>query len=109
MAKESSSSLIHRLHTNESQLRTLAVVLSLTGGLSLSFALGVGILIYWYSRKCKQRRNTKRPLTSTIPFPSPPVSSLMIPEPSAPSAKDIDHTLCHDCLIPPPAYTQTTF
>ncbi|CAO3655069.1 unnamed protein product [Mucor fragilis] len=54
--EESSSTLLHRLHTNERQLRTLAVILSLTGGLSLSFALGVGIMIYWYSRKCKQRR-----------------------------------------------------
>lgn len=54
--EESPSTLLHRLHTNERQLRTLAVVLSLTGGLALSFALGVGILIYWYSRKCKERR-----------------------------------------------------
>lgn len=54
--EESPSTLLHRLHTNERQLRTLAVVLSLTGGLALSFALGVGILIYWYTRKCKEKR-----------------------------------------------------
>jgi hypothetical protein len=53
---ESSSTLLHRLHTNESQLRTLVVILSLTGGLALSFVLGVGIMIYWYFRKCKQKR-----------------------------------------------------
>jgi hypothetical protein len=58
--EEASSTLLHRLHTNERQLRTLAVILSLTGGLALSFALGVGILIYWYSHKCKQKRQQQK-------------------------------------------------
>lgn len=53
--EESSSTLLQKLHTNERQLRTLAVVLSLTGGLALSFALGVGIMIYWYCHKYKQK------------------------------------------------------
>ncbi|KAI9486973.1 MAG: hypothetical protein EXX96DRAFT_61233 [Benjaminiella poitrasii] len=197
-----SSTLLHRLHTNERQLRTLAVVLSLTGGLAISFALGVGIMIYWYFRKCKQKRRlhddikndtgpprqqyhhqetsvverdeseqTRRrhqepsisivessdetetilpvaehstitqintdsslmsPLLSSLPL-SPPVSdfsSLPVPEPSAPSAKELLYqspslsaypqqrnrtsgdnddaitSLCHDCLAPPPAYTE---
>ncbi|KAL9557578.1 hypothetical protein MBANPS3_001302 [Mucor bainieri] len=228
--EESSSTLLHRLHTNERQLRTLAVILSLTGGLSLSFALGVGIMIYWYSRKCKQRRklhgssssmkdaeedvdddeksctttnysycascdmmvrdqqlehgdmlfgNTTASVVTDIPpnnnnttnaattaatslvsssspsilplsspassthrmeaidlvhLPPPPLSHLPpTPEPSAPSAKELHHLhpsssgsnqpsdhhgsgnpveqdgqeeLCHDCLVPPPAYTK---
>ncbi|GAN09535.1 hypothetical protein MAM1_0273c09065 [Mucor ambiguus] len=227
--EESSSTLLHRLHTNERQLRTLAVILSLTGGLSLSFALGVGIMIYWYSRKCKQRRklhgssgmkdaqedveddeksctttnysycascdmmvrdqqlevtsdaqqhgdilfgNTTASIVTDIPpnnatttaatslvsssspsilpsssassthrmeaidlvhLPPPPLSHLTpTPEPSAPSAKELHHShpsssrsnqqpdngggnpveqdgqeeLCHDCLVPPPAYTK---
>ncbi|KAK4521072.1 uncharacterized protein ATC70_004062 [Mucor velutinosus] len=228
--EESSSTLLHRLHTNERQLRTLAVILSLTGGLSLSFALGVGIMIYWYSRKCKQRRKlhgrssmkdaqedveddekscattnysycascdmmvrdqrleatsdveqhdgmlfantaasvvTDRPpnnatttaatclispspsippsspassthrteIIDLVRLPPPPLSHLPpTPEPSAPSAKELHHLhasssrsnqqpdreanggnrveedgeeeLCHDCLVPPPAYTK---
>ncbi|KAI7897868.1 uncharacterized protein BX663DRAFT_276711 [Cokeromyces recurvatus] len=216
-----SSTLLHHLHINERQLRTLAVVLSLTGGLAISFALGVGIMIYWYFRKCKQRRHFHdsvdqgpctlstcqaeeetevvnselREITNTsnklllkssstaimssvvidqgmnsssimtdlsLVSPlllSPPVSnsfSMFVPEPSAPSAKELlllhqsssstntpNHfpqqqscittttatntaittttttttttndndsndieSLCHDCSIPPPAYTK---
>jgi hypothetical protein len=80
------SRLLYRLHTNESQLRILAVVLSLTGGLVLSFALGVSILIYWHTRKSKKENQQIIP---PLLFPR------TIPEPSAPSAND----------IPPPEYT----
>lgn len=80
------SRLLYRLHTNESQLRILAVVLSLTGGLVLSFALGVSILIYWHTRKSKKENQQITP---------PLLFSQTIPEPSAPSAND----------IPPPEYT----
>ncbi|KAI8366813.1 uncharacterized protein BYT42DRAFT_143818 [Radiomyces spectabilis] len=56
--EEASTTLLHRLHTNERALRTLAVVLSLAGGLVLSFTLGVGIFVYWYFRKYKRRRHS---------------------------------------------------
>lgn len=166
ITEDSPSILLHRLHTNERQLRTLAVVLSLAGGLALSFALGVGIMIYWYLHKCKQKRRlgdeafdddddddsddeksssssysicnprncnfydipSATPVATTsimagipqetliLDLPLPPVSLVPIPEPSAPSAKELHtHTnatgsthedLCHDCLLPPPAYTK---
>lgn len=200
ITEESSLTLLHRLHTNERQLRTLAVILSLTGGLALSFALGVGIMIYWYSRKCKQKRrlSIKNPKNynredndedddyddddeksfysnctacdllkqqqqqsqqqeeqDNVPnsvshhelasssagqnieqpeviqqqqdeimlLPPPPLALMFpTPEPSAPSAKELSHAhpnlassstshpeeegLCHDCLVPPPAYTE---
>ncbi|KAG2213161.1 hypothetical protein INT47_011310 [Mucor saturninus] len=170
ITEDSPSILLHRLHTNERQLRTLAVVLSLAGGLALSFALGVGIMIYWYLHKCKQKRrlgdrntdnheqdeedsddgkslysicnyrncdfynrdNPNHPtaeeeqvqeeiilLDNLTTLPLPPISLVSTPEPSAPSAKELHihtHTnatsssahedLCHDCLLPPPAYTK---
>lgn len=165
ITEDSPSILLHRLHTNERQLRTLAVVLSLAGGLALSFALGVGIMIYWYLHKCKQKRrlgdrnrdtedhsdddsDDEKSLYSVCnwrncdfysnqdtpavpideesqeeiivdPLPLPPISLVSTPEPSAPSAKELHihtHTnattstthedLCHDCLLPPPAYTK---
>jgi hypothetical protein len=163
--EDSPSILLHRLHSNERQLRTLAVVLSLAGGLALSFALGVGIMIYWYLHKCKQKRRlgdetfdddgddsddekscsagysycnsrncdyynntpTEIPQESTtavidqdiLVLPLPPISLVPTPEPSAPSAKELhihnhnnnattstNEELCHDCSIPPPAYTK---
>ncbi|KAI8356705.1 hypothetical protein EDC96DRAFT_609463 [Choanephora cucurbitarum] len=89
------SSLIHRLYLNERQLRTLVVILSLAGGLALSFLLGVIILICWYSQRQKESDSHK---ITVIPTLTP---SLQLPEPSAPSAKEIDLCQC----LPPPAYT----
>ncbi|KAI8329906.1 hypothetical protein BD560DRAFT_451587 [Blakeslea trispora] len=89
------STLIHRLHSNERQLRTLVVILSLAGGLALSFVLGVGILICWSSQRYRKPHST---LSSSIPL-SPSLLHSSIPEPSAPSAKELEH------YPSPPPYT----
>ncbi|CAO3598633.1 unnamed protein product [Absidia cylindrospora] len=51
--------MLHALHHDEKELRILAVVLSLTGGLVLSFLLGVGIFVYWHWRAWRARRRKK--------------------------------------------------
>ncbi|CAO3613038.1 unnamed protein product [Cunninghamella blakesleeana] len=48
--------MLHALHRDERELRVLAVLLSLAGGLVLSFLLGVGIFIYWHWRAYRTRR-----------------------------------------------------
>ena len=74
----------------------MVVILSLAGGLALSFLLGVIILICWYSQRQKDSPQKK---ITIIPTLTPPLSCL--PEPSAPSAKEIDLCQC----VPPPAYS----
>ncbi|PHZ14246.1 uncharacterized protein RHIMIDRAFT_116057 [Rhizopus microsporus ATCC 52813] len=91
------SVLLYRLHTNEVQLRTLAVILSLTGGLALSFAVGVGILIYWYAKRGNQEKPPSPPPSLSLPAPLPMCLSRLTPEPSAPPA-----TI--DTFPPPPPY-----
>ncbi|CEG74391.1 hypothetical protein RMATCC62417_09618 [Rhizopus microsporus] len=91
------SVLLYRLHTNEVQLRTLAVILSLTGGLALSFAVGVGILIYWYAKRGNQKKSPSSPPSLSLPSPLSVCLSRLTPEPSAPPA-----TI--DIFPPPPPY-----
>ncbi|CAO3642643.1 unnamed protein product [Cunninghamella echinulata] len=64
--------MLHALHRDERELRVLAVILSLAGGLVLSFLLGVGIFIYWHWRayrarqlKRKKNKDDKRKLSCT--------------------------------------------
>lgn len=51
--------MLHALHRDEKELRVLAVILSLTGGLVLSFLLGVGIFVYWHWRSYRTRQRKK--------------------------------------------------
>ncbi|KAI8141700.1 hypothetical protein BJV82DRAFT_618737 [Fennellomyces sp. T-0311] len=48
------SSVLRSIHSDENQLRTLVVVLSLAGGLVLALTLGFGIYLYWYC--CSRQR-----------------------------------------------------
>lgn len=73
------AALLHKLHSDEEHLRTLVVLLSLTGGLALSFALGIGIFLYWHVREYKRRRQRRlrrrheklMSLTTAIHHPTP--------------------------------------
>ncbi|KAI8073796.1 hypothetical protein BC940DRAFT_329358 [Gongronella butleri] len=58
-AETVSSDMLRALHHDERELRHLVVILSLTGGLVLSFLLGVGIFIYWHWRAWSHRRRKR--------------------------------------------------
>lgn len=47
------------IHSDETQLRTLVVVLSLAGGLVLTFILGFGIYLCWHCRARRSHRLKK--------------------------------------------------
>ncbi|KAI9498063.1 hypothetical protein BDB00DRAFT_496933 [Zychaea mexicana] len=55
------SSVVRSIQSDENQLRTLVVVLSLAGGLVLALTLGFGIYLYWHC--CSSRRQQKKKLS----------------------------------------------
>lgn len=59
-ATPTEESLVHKLRMDEQHIRALAVILSLTGGLALSFALGAGIFLYWHLREFKRRKQSRQ-------------------------------------------------
>lgn len=66
---ENPESLVYKLRNDERHIRVLAVVLSLTGGLALSFILGVGIFLFWHIRECdKRHKRRRRKKTLDLPY-----------------------------------------
>ncbi|KAI7885893.1 hypothetical protein K492DRAFT_179399 [Lichtheimia hyalospora FSU 10163] len=55
-------STVNRIRADESHLRALVVILSLTGGLAIAFGLGAGICLYWHCRAFRRRKLQKRQL-----------------------------------------------
>ncbi|KAI9020257.1 hypothetical protein CLU79DRAFT_836300 [Phycomyces nitens] len=117
---EVSSRLLTTIHTDENEIRTLGVVLSLAGGFMVSFVVVTGLYIYW---RCGGRPYSKP--TAVAPCPpsplqtpttiswthDPPAVHLEMPLPSAPPAKEFIHACpCSTSIDPwiqdlPPVYT----
>lgn len=55
-------STVNRIRADESHLRALVVILSLTGGLAIAFGLGAGICLYWHCRAFRRRKLRKSQL-----------------------------------------------
>ncbi|KAI9310279.1 hypothetical protein BX666DRAFT_2009923 [Dichotomocladium elegans] len=81
--------IVNKIRADESHLRALVVILSLAGGLALSFGLGAGICLYWHLRKFRRKKHLRKPphtssaAIETAVIRTPPTGPVIIPASSS--------------------------